>query len=504
MPKKETRNTENSQEKNTEKIKTKYDLKMERREAEKAKAKRDKKISAAAGIIIVAALACLVLSFPIRTYLTVHESYIRVGGQDITKVEFDYNYNVAANAYINQYGGYMSMFGMDVNSDWSTQMFSEELSLQDYFEQLAAEAIAQNKALLAKAEAEGFVYDTSEDFEEFKQMVKDAAAASGISEKELIRQTYGDYATLSRISDFVKEELYVSAYYDTVAESLEASDEEAQAYYEGHKDDYDSVDYRVLTVEAQLPEAPTEEQTAAAMAAAKEEAEEALKTVAADGELRENVTRTSVPSVLREWMFDSTRKEGDTTVMEDTVGNSYYVAAFENRYLDTTAAVNVRAVITEEDNGQAILDEWKGGAATEESFVELCNKYNDSTLAPEEGGLFENINVNAMSPELAQWLGDEARKTGDTAVISPETETFTYVIYYIGEGEPLWMVDIKDVLLSESMSVYLEEVRAGTDVEDPKGHLKYLTVSHEDEEAADTQESENTESSGAAESSSAQ
>ena len=95
MSKKEVQNTEK------EKVMTKYDLKVQRREAEKAKAERDKKISTVVGIIVVAALVCLVASFPVRTYLAVNETYVKVNGENVSRVEFDYNYNVAANNYIN-------------------------------------------------------------------------------------------------------------------------------------------------------------------------------------------------------------------------------------------------------------------------------------------------------------------------------------------------------------------------------------------------------------------
>ena len=67
MPNKETRNAgkENTGQE-PEKIVTKYDLKMQRRKEEKEKAAREEKISRITGILVVAALVCIVASFPIR------------------------------------------------------------------------------------------------------------------------------------------------------------------------------------------------------------------------------------------------------------------------------------------------------------------------------------------------------------------------------------------------------------------------------------------------------
>lgn len=60
--------------------------------------------------------------------------------------------------------------------------------------------------------------------------------------------------------------------------------------------------------------------------------------------------------------------------------------AFEKRYLDETPSADVRVIIpTEDKTGEEILEEWKSGAATEDSFAELCKKYTQDTSAVENG-----------------------------------------------------------------------------------------------------------------------
>lgn len=480
MSEKETKKENASNKKDTkEKVVTKYDLKVQRREEAKAKAKRDRLVGNIVGIVIVAALFCLVISFPIRSYLAVNETYATVNGDKVSRVEFDYNYNVSLNNYMNQYGSYMSMLGMDLSGDLSTQMYSDTLTFQDFFTQMAMENIVNNKALRERAEAEGFTYDTAADYADFEERLKSAASEAGVTEKDFIRSNYGTFATLSRISGFVKESLYLSAYYDSVVDAKMPSNEEAESYYRENADEYDSVDYRLLTVEAKLSEAPTEEETTAAMAEAKKEAEEVLKTVATEGELSENITSTYAPYLLRDWLFDSSRKAGDTTVIENTSANSYYVVAFENRYLDETPTVNIRAIITTED-AQAILAEWQAGEATEESFADLCDNYNDPSLVPATGGLMENIQPGRMSEDMEAWLSDSARKAGDTVALSPEGDGYSYILYYLSESDPWWMVSAKNTLLSTVMEAYMEEITADISIEDPKENLKYLHVSEEE------------------------
>ena len=152
MSKKVSENTEEKQ----EKILTRYDLKMQRRAEEKKRAEKEKRMSTITGVVIVVALACLVASFPIRTYLTVNGTFVEVAGEKISRVEFDYNYNMIKNNYIAQNGYYMSMFGVNLNGDLSAQMYSDTMTWKDFFEQMTMESIINNKALGDQAKAEGY------------------------------------------------------------------------------------------------------------------------------------------------------------------------------------------------------------------------------------------------------------------------------------------------------------------------------------------------------------
>ena len=136
--------TENK-EQTEQKVMTKYDRKVQKRKEEKEKEKKEERISTAIGIVVLVALVCLVASFPIRTYLATHETYVVVNGEAVNKVEFDYQYNLTKNNYITQYGSYLTYFGLDTSKDLSTQMYSETLTWKDYFEQNAVESLKKPK-----------------------------------------------------------------------------------------------------------------------------------------------------------------------------------------------------------------------------------------------------------------------------------------------------------------------------------------------------------------------
>ena len=514
--------TENKEQKEQteQKVMTKYDRKVQKRKEEKEKEKKEERISTTVGIVFLVALVCLVASFPIRTYLATHETYVVINGEEVNKVEFDYAYNTSKNNYITQYGSYLSYFGLDTSKDLSTQMYSETLTWQDYFEQNAVESLKQNKALMAEAKAAGFTYDTTDEYNTFKETIKTSAAAAGVSDKEYVRSIYGSYATMGRIEEYVKNDMVMNAYYQKLQEDNAPSDDEIQSYYEENKATYDSVDYRLTTIEADLPTEPTEladpvEETAAdttgttdgtaatdstqdtayqpsdaeiakAMKDAKVLADDAEQTVAKDGEAHENEKKSSVNYLISDWLFDDARKAGDTTVITNDNSHCYYVVAFEKRYLDETPSADVRVIIpTEDKTGEEILEEWKNGAATEDSFAELCKKYTQDTSAVENGGLFEQVTKTGMTEELSNWIFDSSRQAGDTVAIT--VSDTTYVLYYIGQDQPEWKINIKNTLVSDTMSQHMQDITADVTVEDPKGKLNYLKVQAEESAAAETE-----------------
>lgn len=514
--------TENKEQKEQteQKVMTKYDRKVQKRKEEKEKEKKEERISTTVGIVFLVALVCLVASFPIRTYLATHETYVVINGEEVNKVEFDYAYNTSKNNYITQYGSYLSYFGLDTSKDLSTQMYSDTLTWQDYFEQNAVESLKQNKALMEEAKAAGFTYDTTDEYNTFKETIKTSAAAAGVSDKEYVRSIYGSYATMGRIEEYVKNDMVMNAYYQKLQEDNAPSDDEIQSYYEENKATYDSVDYRLTTIEADLPTEPTEladpvEETAAdttgttdgtaatdttqdtayqpsdaeiakAMDDAKVLADDAEQTVAKDGEAHENEKKSSVNYMISDWLFDDARKAGDTTVITNDNSHCYYVVAFEKRYLDETPSADVRVIIpTEDKTGEEILEEWKNGAATEDSFAELCKKYTQDTSAVENGGLFEQVTKTGMTEELSNWIFDSSRQVGDTVAIT--VSDTTYVLYYIGQDQPEWKINIKNTLVSDTMSQHVQDITADVTVEDPKGKLNYLKVQAEESAAAETE-----------------
>ncbi len=489
------------------KIVTRYDRRMQKRKEQEEKRKKEQKLTTIIGIVALAAVIALIASFPIRTFVAVNRTFVKIGGDNINRVEFDYNYYVALNNYYNQYGTYLAYMGIDLTGDLSQQMYSDTMTWEDFFQQQAVESIKTNKALQREADAAGFTYDTSAEYEEYLDGIREQASEAGSNVNTFLKTVYGNYATTSRLAPYVKEGIYLNAFYAQKLDELEPTDEEIEAHYTEDPASYDSVDYRVTQVDAQLPTEPTEladpveedadasedaeaadgtedgEEEAyqpseaeieAAMEIAGAEAAGLESDVMTDGELTENAVSTSINYNYRDWLYDEARKEGDTTVVRDDTNHRFFVVGFVKRYRDETPTVNARLIALNQTPAETVLNEWNSGDATEESFIELYKKYNEVDYGLIDG-LYEGYVEGDLNQELSDWLYADERVQGNVTSIAPESGN-QFVVYYLGKSNPSWYYQIKNSLLQTAISEYLTGITENVEVVDDKGNLNYIKV----------------------------
>ena len=183
-----------------------------------------------------------------------------------------------------------------------------------------------------------------------------------------------------------------------------------------------------------------------------------------------NVLYSAVNSLYQQWVTDSSRKAGDMQVFDSTGTNTnedgtssevlngcyvvYYIGTSDNNF----PMVNVRHILIQpthaEDeaadahaDGEAysaeeltaakksaedVLNQWKSGEATEDSFAALANEYSadgDGTT----GGLYENVYPGQMVASFNDWCFDSSRKPGDTDIV--ETTYGFHVMYFVGNTD---------------------------------------------------------------------
>ena len=491
-----------------EKVMTKYEIKKQKREEQKKKEEKSLMIWKIVGIVLVIGLIGFILSYPIRRIVAVNKTVVTIDGEKVGQVRFDYMYNTVKTNYMQNYGSYLSYYGLSSDTDPSTVMYNEDLSFKEYFEELAVNQLKEDIALKRAADAEGFTTDASDEWNDFLEIAEAQAKANSTNVSDFLKNTFGQYATKSNLKKIVEDSVLTEEYYQHVYESKLPTDAEIDSYYAENSATYDSVDYYLDTVDAVLPTEPTEladegaevgedgsytpsqAEKDAAMDAVRPDAEAAQATVMESGEAHIGELKSSVNYRISDWLFEEGRQEGDTTVIENTVSNLFYVVGFKARYRKEDNTADIRAIVTAEDNGKEIMAEWNATDKSEASFIELVEKYSQSSA---EEGLYENQSPESYDGEVKDWLFAADRKTGDVESFFVE-DAYTYVIYYKNVSDPVWKVSARDAMMSTRMNEYIDSITEGLK---ESGDLKYIKVEEEKAQEATDSSSDQTEDTGA-------
>jgi len=247
------------------------------------------------------------------------------------------------------------------------------------------------------------------------------------------------------------------------------------------------------------------EENAAALAACEAEAQELINAKPANTEefdaliaalpvnaeassvtslVTEDMNITSAPDFMQDWLSDESRAAGDMEYFERTKTNDdgttevtgYNVVLFNGSSDNEFPLVNVRHILIQPYGGQvnpdtgmteyseaemanaskealAILEEWKAGEQTEDSFAALANEHSADSDGT-DGGLYTNVFYNEMVESFNDWCFDEARKPGDVELV--ESEYGVHVMYFVSHSDELTHRDhlITQSLLSAEMDAW--------------------------------------------------
>ena len=304
-------------------------------------------------------------------------------------------------------------------------------------------------------------------------------------------ENYDQYSSYSYQSYYLAANKFLEGGTTDEEGNTTYSDEEKAASVEAAKAAADSLVSEELADVAALD---------AAIAALSVNAETTASSTAYD-----DTKYSSVSSTIREWITDQARTEGDRTVIastttstddegnETTTTNGYYVVWYRGMTDNTFALKNVRHILvafeggTTDDNGnttytdaeklaakeaaEALLEQWKSGDATEESFAELANAESadgDGTT----GGLYQDIYPGQMVEPFEAWCYDETRAAGDTGIVE---STYGYhVMYFVGDSDLTYRdYQIDSELRSQDLQNWYTETLEAVTVTD--GDTKYIS-----------------------------
>lgn len=450
-----------------EKPKTKYDRKMEARRKEAARQKRESLIFRTVCTVLVVALLGTIGYFSVTKIMEIHtvttEPYIQVGEHEITQLEYDYYFNSTVNNYINTYSYYLSYLGLDTSLPFDEQDYSEDMTWQEYFEQLALEQIQQEYVLLDDAKATGFSYDTTEDYHTFVDTAKETARTNQVTMRAYYKSMFGDYATRFNVKPFMENSYTASAYHDQLIEDHTPDEAEATEYYESHKDDYDLLAYYSFTFHAED------------YADSEQASDDSADDTSDDTDSTEETDNT-----------DSTEEADNTDSTDETDNTEQDDSADDD---DSTEPTIYR-----------LANEMKERLENGEDFESLCLEYATeeakANYEPEDSeySLTENAAGSSVNEAYRMWLTDESRKEGDITLIRSADDDHCYVLKFVSRTyDETCLETIASTQASEAVAAYLEEVQGDQyEITDLKGEIDYLK--DDAQEDTDTEESPDSES----------
>lgn len=427
-------------------------------------------------VIAVVVIAAVVFFYMLGNgFFASHSTAAVIGEHKLTPAMVNYYYKDAYNYFSQQYSQLLS-YMIDTTQPLDEQIYDEEngQSWADYFTDSGLNNAAQMYALYDDAVKNGFTLSDEQTSQIDSQMstMELYASYNGYSNLDgFITASYGAGCNAKNYREYLEINTTAEAYANSIRDGYTYTAEQLNAEYEANPNDYDGLTYRVFMFynswytddngdaldteeaaklaaqDAEKMAADTQGDEAAFTQACIDNASETLRASyeSNDVSLRTDVMYSETPEAIADWLFDSARKEGDTTFASADAG--CYVVYYLSRDTHDYGMPNVRhilfsvsdstdeeAVAAAKQSAEQTLADFEAGEQTEDAFAALGDKlYEDGAAG--EAALYENIYPGQMVTAFEDWCYDAARETGDTGIV--QTDYGFHVMYFCGRGDNL-------------------------------------------------------------------
>lgn len=489
--------------------------------------KKEKRSNTLYGIIaIVFVVAIIVAGIWRSNVIGKTATAATIDGEKYTAAEVNFYYQNVYQSFLSNNYYFVSYIGLDTSASLKDQTINETAASwmgaeegqtwHEYFLNAALNQMASVQTVLAAAEEEGYTYSAGvqAQYDDSMASLQESAASSSVSASQYLKNIFGGEMTEKVYSEQLMRVLQYDEYTSTYYNGLTYSDNEINAAYEADRISYDQVAYEVVAVPGVAESTtdadgntvePTEEEAAAALEAAEKAADEMLEAYLA-GEDLESLSEADDSyvytksdgiaysgDVVTEWLFDDSRKANDSAVLE--YGSTYYVVVFLERYRDEAPTIDVRHILIEPQAGtlaegeegyeeeqaqlmadavayaEDLLNQWKAGEATEDSFAELAMQ-ESSDGSKYVGGLYTGVYEGQMVTAFNDWCFDSSRKPGDTDVV--ETEYGAHVMYFVNRNLPYWQMDVVTDLRDAAYNEWLSNLSADCSITRHDSGMKFV------------------------------
>lgn len=434
----------------------------------------------------------------------------------LSQTQMSYYTYLAYTNMVSMYSAYgldVSQMGIDTSKPLSQQQctIADNQTWLEYFLDQAKETGIKLLSTCEAAKAEGLEFGTDADkayVDVQMDSLESTAKSAGYSLSDYIARMYGSKVNKDDIRGIYELTRLASNYLQVKSDAADVSDDVLESTYAANPEKYDKATYLSYTFDYKdlLPEAEEDDAAettdgeeeekpvdpavkAEAMAKIKASADELLKVkdedafiafvkdhLANDLGLEEDEVESAAGKVKVEaaaysdssdkdkWIFSA--KAGEINMFEEGEDDAAevltVVMVLTPRGRDESKTVDVRHILFKNENysddskAQKVLDEWKNGEKTEDSFASLAIKYSEDPGSVAKGGLYEGVTKGSMVSEFDGWCFDEARAEGDCEIVKAES-TGWHIIYYVG-SKPAWKTTIINEIKDEASSKAQEEV----------------------------------------------
>ena len=291
-----------------------------------------------------------------NTEVTAGDTTLPAATRSFSVAECNYVYNMQYITFVNTYGSYASLFGLDTSKALDTQACAmapegeENYTWDDYFRDAAETQLTQLATFEAYAKAHDITV-TEDDLKSIDEAVdtltETAKTNNYRSADSFLAANYGKGCNVEVMRGIMELQALATAVQNSITDAETFTAEQITEKYDSVKDSYDKFTYSYYYVAAATETNddgtaadPTDEAKAQAKATADSilakvqdgtALADAAKAIVEGAEVKEqtDLAGSSVESDLSEWIKNADRKEGDMAVVEGTSGS--YVVVFTKR-----------------------------------------------------------------------------------------------------------------------------------------------------------------------------
>ena len=291
-----------------------------------------------------------------------------MGDAELTNAELQVYYWMQVYDFLNQYGAYASMFGLDYTQPMDCQLSIEgTMTWQQYFLDSALIAWTNYQAMYHDAEANG--YELDQEYLDYLAEMPDTMAENAVemgyeSADAMVQRDMGAGASLDSYLKYLNTYYVGYMYYGDSLEKMAVTDADIEAYFDEHAAEY-----------------------------------------LENGLEKTDDSYVDVRHILISPEGGTTAEDGTTTYSDEE-----WAAA--------------------EKKANEVLNEWLTKNPDEDGFSVMAETYSQDPGSATSGGLYEDVYKGQMVAEFEEWCFDASRQYGDYGIV--KTTYGYHIMYFVG------------------------------------------------------------------------